>query len=245
MQGIEAAESTSCEIPQALNGPAITSPGSGVLLWVRRARGVFSGLSYVIVVSATYYFVPWLLGDVVEQSSGLSPATFLSHAQQVAGPWAALLPACLLTVVGVNLAPRAGTRRMLWLGCTLLLGWIVNRLARSVPFEHNAAWLAGFGDGMLNAALLMAVCVYHSHAQRAADSLLQTQIRRATLGAELRRAQLQFLRVNGCHFGQGRLFGDPCTAEELLALLATQAAGGAAPFAHLLREGDETASRSA
>jgi len=28
-------------------------------------------------------------------------------------------------------------------------------------------------------------------------------------------------------------------------LLATQAAGGAAPFAHLLREGEETASRSA
>ena len=58
-------------------------------------------------------------------------------------------------------------------------------------------------------------------------------------------AQLQFLRVNGCHYGQGRLFGDPCTAEELLTLLATQAAGGAAPFAHLLREGEETASRSA
>jgi EAL domain-containing protein (putative c-di-GMP-specific phosphodiesterase class I) len=58
-------------------------------------------------------------------------------------------------------------------------------------------------------------------------------------------AQLQFLRINGCHYGQGRLFGDPCTVDELLRLLATQAAGGAAPFAHLLREGDETASRSA
>jgi hypothetical protein len=33
--------------------------------------------------------------------------------------------------------------------------------------------------------------------------------------------------------------------EELLALLATQAAGGAAPFAHLLRNADEAASRSA
>jgi diguanylate cyclase (GGDEF)-like protein/PAS domain S-box-containing protein len=62
-------------------------------------------------------------------------------------------------------------------------------------------------------------------------------------GVESRR-QLQFLRDNGCHYGQGRLFGEPCTAEDLLALLGTQG-GGAAPFAHLLRDADEAASRSA
>ena len=59
-------------------------------------------------------------------------------------------------------------------------------------------------------------------------------------------SQLQFLRTNGCHYGQGRLFGEACSVEDLLALLATQAtAGGAAPFAHLLRNADEAASRSA
>jgi diguanylate cyclase (GGDEF)-like protein/PAS domain S-box-containing protein len=62
-------------------------------------------------------------------------------------------------------------------------------------------------------------------------------------GVESRR-QLQFLRDNGCHYGQGRLFGEPCTAEDLLALLGTQG-GGVAPFAHLLRDADEAASRSA
>jgi diguanylate cyclase (GGDEF)-like protein/PAS domain S-box-containing protein len=62
-------------------------------------------------------------------------------------------------------------------------------------------------------------------------------------GVESRR-QLQFLRNNACHYGQGRLFGEPCTADELLGLLGTQA-GGTAPFAHLLRESDEAASRSA
>ena len=62
-------------------------------------------------------------------------------------------------------------------------------------------------------------------------------------GVESRR-QLQFLRSNNCHYGQGRLFGEPCTAADLLALLATRA-GGSAPFAHLLREADEAASRSA
>jgi diguanylate cyclase (GGDEF)-like protein/PAS domain S-box-containing protein len=62
-------------------------------------------------------------------------------------------------------------------------------------------------------------------------------------GVESRR-QLQFLRENSCHYGQGRLFGEPCTAEDLLALLTTQAGGGA-PFAHLLRDADEAASRSA
>ena len=62
-------------------------------------------------------------------------------------------------------------------------------------------------------------------------------------GVESRR-QLQFLRSNSCNYGQGRLFGEPCTAEELLTLLAQQAGGGA-PFAHLLRDADEAASRSA
>jgi EAL domain-containing protein (putative c-di-GMP-specific phosphodiesterase class I) len=56
-------------------------------------------------------------------------------------------------------------------------------------------------------------------------------------------AQFDFLRSNGCAFGQGRLFGEPCTAEDLLALLARQPGG--APFAHLVRAGDEAASRSA
>ena len=58
------------------------------------------------------------------------------------------------------------------------------------------------------------------------------------------RAQLEFLRSNGCHYGQGRLFGEPCTAQELLGLLAHQAAGPA-PFGHLLRESIEAAPRSA
>ena len=185
----------SSEVPQAMDTPTIALRARDPLLWIRRARSLFSGLSYAIIVSVAYYFAPWLLGDVVDQSSGLSPATILPQALQVAGVWAAMLPAWLITVVGVNLAPRAGTRRLLWLGCTALLGWIVNRLTRGVPFEHNGTWLAGFADGMLNAGLFVAVCVYHSHAQRATDTLLRSEITRATLGAELRRAQLQFLRA--------------------------------------------------
>jgi diguanylate cyclase (GGDEF)-like protein/PAS domain S-box-containing protein len=62
-------------------------------------------------------------------------------------------------------------------------------------------------------------------------------------GVESRR-QLEFLRSNACHYGQGRLFGEPCTAEELLALLARQVSD-AAPFAHLLHETEEAAPRSA
>jgi diguanylate cyclase (GGDEF)-like protein/PAS domain S-box-containing protein len=54
------------------------------------------------------------------------------------------------------------------------------------------------------------------------------------------RAQLEFLRSNACLYAQGRLFGEPCTAAELLALLTRQAAGNLA-FAHLLHRGDEAA----
>jgi diguanylate cyclase (GGDEF)-like protein/PAS domain S-box-containing protein len=41
-------------------------------------------------------------------------------------------------------------------------------------------------------------------------------------------SQLEFLRRNGCHYAQGRLFGEPCTAEELLALLQRQSSSGPA-----------------
>ena len=46
------------------------------------------------------------------------------------------------------------------------------------------------------------------------------------------RGQIEFLREHNCNFGQGQLFGEPCTVDELLTLVARQAAG-AAPFAHL------------
>ena len=53
------------------------------------------------------------------------------------------------------------------------------------------------------------------------------------------RSQLEFLRRNGCHQGQGRLFGDPCASEELLELLKRQSVNGA-PFAHLLHQTQAT-----
>jgi diguanylate cyclase (GGDEF)-like protein/PAS domain S-box-containing protein len=62
-------------------------------------------------------------------------------------------------------------------------------------------------------------------------------------GVESQR-QLEFLRESACHYGQGRLFGEPFTAEELLTLLARQAEGNI-PYAHLLKESGATATRSA
>jgi diguanylate cyclase (GGDEF)-like protein/PAS domain S-box-containing protein len=44
---------------------------------------------------------------------------------------------------------------------------------------------------------------------------------------------LEFLRAHQCQYGQGRLFGEPCSAEELLTLLVAQVHGGPA-FAHLI-----------
>jgi len=41
-------------------------------------------------------------------------------------------------------------------------------------------------------------------------------------------SQLEFLRRNGCHYAQGRLFGEPCKCEELLALLQRQTLSGPA-----------------
>src|SRR5262249_15211219 len=55
---------------------------------------------------------------------------------------------------------------------------------------------------------------------------------------------VEFLRRYGCHYAQGKLFGEPCTAAELLALLARQA-GGAPPYAELIAQTNSLASRLA
>jgi predicted signal transduction protein with EAL and GGDEF domain len=55
---------------------------------------------------------------------------------------------------------------------------------------------------------------------------------------------LEFLRKHNCHYGQGKIFGEPCTAEDLLALMKRQAAG-TVPFAHLLPQAEGLSSRSA
>jgi sensor c-di-GMP phosphodiesterase-like protein len=39
--------------------------------------------------------------------------------------------------------------------------------------------------------------------------------------------QLDFLRSRDCHYGQGRLFGEPMTAEDFLQLLLAQLRGEA------------------
>jgi EAL domain-containing protein (putative c-di-GMP-specific phosphodiesterase class I) len=55
---------------------------------------------------------------------------------------------------------------------------------------------------------------------------------------------LEFLRKHNCHYGQGKLFGEPCSADELLSLLARQASG-TSPFSHLVPRTDSIVSRSA
>ncbi len=39
------------------------------------------------------------------------------------------------------------------------------------------------------------------------------------------REQLEFLRARGCHYAQGRLFGEPMTADALLLLMEAEERG--------------------
>lgn len=182
-----------------MSSPAIALPGRSSLLWIRRARGLFTGVGYALTLTLILIAARTLLAYLYDGNSLVDPTAFrraLSHFRELA--WATL-PGALMIVVGVNLAPPAGARRWIWLACTALTmvlwpaltGHGLTSNATGLPATGPAVFL----EFLLTAALVLAVCAYHSHIRGAADTMLRTQIYRATLDAELKRAHLQLLRA--------------------------------------------------
>jgi signal transduction histidine kinase len=166
------------------------------MLPLDRIRGLFNGFGYVVML--TVVLNSWvslqraLLKLLAADWSGFI-RLFLSIQWQYF--WETV-PGLLLIPLMVNLAPRAGPWRLAWiLGCSVPLWWWCLSVAAGVRFDWSWHSLGYVLDGFSSAGMVVGVCFYHSDSRAAADSLARTQIQRASLDAELQRAQLRLLRA--------------------------------------------------
>jgi len=213
-----------------MNSPAIALAlrGATPLLWARRVRGLLKGLAYATALSALLvlswaapdFFVNLVAGDPLAGWQAFLPS--LGHIAL------AVMPGAVLAVLGVNLAPRAGVRRVGGLAAAAFLMVLWAEVCNGGP-AWNREELAGFGEGLLSAILTVSVVAYHVQARGAADVLMRTRIAQATLEAELQRAHLQLLRAQiEPHF----LFN---TLSSVRALARTDRAGAVQMLDNLIR----------
>jgi hypothetical protein len=167
-------------------------------LWplLDRLRSLYGGLGYVLVntlvfacLNAAMVAWPVLVAH--------RPAVALHLFGLVFGmTWVEALPTPLLMPVVMNLAPRSGARRLLWLfGMSLVMCVWCEYLIEGFHYSWDWRSLGVFLDGMVFTSLVVGTCVYHRDARGAADHWMRAQIDRTRLDAELQHAQLQLLRA--------------------------------------------------
>lgn len=178
-----------------MSSPAILLPDRGRLFWTGRVRGLLKGLGYAVTLNALLLGVWTLQASLDDIVRSASPTTILRTAGTMAGHLArGMFPGPLLMVIGVNLAPRAGVRRLAWLLAVVCLCALWAQLMNGPGFQDPSWPFQGLAD-VATISFVITVCAYHSQVEGTADRLLRTRIERATLDAELKRAQLQLLRA--------------------------------------------------
>jgi len=178
-----------------MNTIAFTLARPSSLPW-DRIRGLYNGIGYIVMLTVVLSF--W--GGLQQGLIKLLSADWNGFIHQFLSiQWLNFwedLPGPLLIPPMVNLAPRAGPWRVPWiLGCSAPLWWWCLHVAAGVHFGWNWHSLGYVLDGFSSAGLVVGVCFYHSDSRAAADALARTQIQRASLDAELQRAQLGLLRA--------------------------------------------------
>lgn len=178
-----------------MNTTAIALPSRTPLLG-DRVRGLYNGFGYVTTVSVLMAVWGSLQAALPQLVSG-NVLTF-AHDLLVYVSWtlAAVIPGPLVVPVVVNLAPRTGMSRVLWLLAAVIpMSWWCLHVIERIHFGWDWPSLGYALDGLVMTGLVVGVCAWHSYSRAAADTLVRTQIDRAGLEAELKRAQLQLLRA--------------------------------------------------
>lgn len=177
-----------------MSTPAIELPISRPLFSADRARSLFNGIGYILALSVVltcWWTLTLVLPDLL---AGHWQAAAHAGVRNIWLNSVAEFPGVIFTPLVVNLAPRSGWRRMLWL------------FAAAVPMCLWCLYIDGFappdrrlvGDllnGMVTTCLVVGVCAYYSYSRDAGDALARSRIGRAGLDMELRRAQLRLLRA--------------------------------------------------
>jgi signal transduction histidine kinase len=212
-----------------MNTTAIALP-TRTWLQLDRLRGLYNGVGYVLVLSLLqnlWWTTQTTLPELLAGNGARFAHDFLST-----GWWTAvaMIPGTVLVPPAVNLAPRQGLLRVVWLiSLTLPMGWWCLCLVGGVHFGWNWQSLGFALDGLLTTGLVVGVCAYHSDRREASDALLRTQIERTSLDADVMQAHLQLLRAQiEPHF----LFN---TLSVLRALSRSDRAATVAMLDHLIR----------
>jgi hypothetical protein len=166
-------------------------------LTLDRVRGLYSGFGYVLAVSvilAFWFTLQYTLPDFV--GGQLRDKSALWWLTQLGYQLLSMLPGPLLVPVAVNLAPRAGWRRLpYFLAAAIAMQWWCLTVIGGVHYGWNLPSLGFALDGLITTSLVIGVCAYHTYSREAADSLLRGRIDRTSLSAELQRAQLRLLHA--------------------------------------------------
>ncbi len=173
---------------------AIALSSRAPLLW-DRARGLFNGFGYMVVLTLILVGA-WefdaALPQIVAGHAGAAFAIVLSSLRE---GLIGVIPGPILTPIAVNMAPRAGARRVGWLlfASVPMAWWCLYFQGITFGWDWHTAGYAL--DGLMTTSLVVIVCAYHSYSQAAADTLMRTRIERTSLEAASQGAHLQLLRA--------------------------------------------------
>ncbi len=177
-----------------MNTPAIELPSTRLLFWPDRARALFNGIGYATVLSLLIASLNAVAG-LPDLLAGHLPAALHASLSAVGLALIEVIPGPILIPLAVNLGPRSGLRRVVWLlGAAVPMSVWCECVAR-IHYGWDWVSVGTAVDAMLTTSLVVCVCAYHRYSRDAGDTLLRAQIDRAGLDTELQRAQLQLLRA--------------------------------------------------
>lgn len=161
-----------------------------------RVRGLYNGVGYIVALSsllAVWFSVQALLPRAFSGQWQGFGALFV---QMVLLNLYSMVPGPLVVPPMVNLAPRSGPARIIFLLMAVVpMSWWCLAVVGGVHFDFSWPSLGYALDGLMTTSMVVGVCAFHSYSREAADSLLGIRISRTQMTAELQRAQLRLLRA--------------------------------------------------
>ncbi len=164
-------------------------------LLLDRARGLFNGFGYALVLTLVYITWGSLQGSLGDLTAGhLQPALrdFLLYLRI---SLISVIPGPILIPLAVNLAPRSYAGRAACLLAAAVPMFLWCEYIEGIVYSWDWQSVGYVLDGLLTTSLTVGVCAYHSYSRAAAAALLHGRIEHTRLENERQRARLQLLQA--------------------------------------------------